>query len=207
MKLKLKVYENPYWSDSSVLRVAGDVAGALSSAVAEVDNTKDQRYILAHMVGKIKELCKDYNIDYDSLLSHYEEIEKWSNEDTPIEEIDESGTHYYDPPEYEKDYEVEGVVSVDYPFTVTAYSSWNRSDIEDYLKENFNECVDTSDGEIVQMDFSWTGPQDYEDELADEMHDEAMLRDGEEATQPEDIPKKEEYKKLVTPDFKVGSKI
>jgi hypothetical protein len=34
-----------------------------------------------------------------------------------------------------------------------------------------------------------------------------MLSDGEEATQPQDIAKKVEYKKMVTPDFKVGSKI
>lgn len=209
MKLKLKEYENPYWSDSSVLSSAGNVAVALNNAIAEVDtnNVKDQKYILSYIAGEVRKLCEEYNIDYDSLLSLYDEIEKWSNSDETVEEIDEAATHYSDPPEYEDDYEVEGTVVVSYPFKVTAYKSWNRSDIESYLKDNFNECVDSSAMEIEDIDYSWTGPQDHEDELADMAHDEAMLQDCEEATQPEDIAKKEEYKKMVIPDFKVGKKI
>jgi hypothetical protein len=206
MKLKLKEYENPYWSDSSIIRAAGDVTVALNRAVTEADNIKDQRYILSQIVGEVKELCDEYNIDYDSLLSHYEEIEKWSNEDISTEEIDEAATHYWDPPEYEDDYEVEGTVSVDYPFTLTAFESWTRSDVEEYLKENFNECVDTSGMEIIDIDYSKNRPSD-EDDFADTAYEEAMLSDGEEATQPQDIAKKVEYKKMVTPDFKVGSKI
>lgn len=207
MKLRLKEYENPYWSDSNTLNLSGRVSVNISNTLSEIEDKKDQFYFLSQLVGTIHELCDEYNIDYELLLNHYNEIEEWSNSDTPIEEVDESATHYYDPPEYEDDYEVEGVVSVDYPFTVTAYKSWNRSDIEDYLKENFDECIDSSNMEIVQIDYSWTGPQDYADELADIAHEESMLQDGEEATQPTDIAKKEEYLNMVEPSFKKGKRI
>lgn len=207
MKLKLKEYENPYWTDSSVLSTAGNIAIELSRAAAELNDKKNINYILSYIEGTIKELCNDYEIDYDNLLNHYNEIEKWSNSDSTAEEVNESATHYYDPPEYEDDFEVEGTVSVEYPFMVTAYKSWNRADIEEYLKDNFNDCIDSSDMEILDIDYSWTGPQDRADDLADIAHDEAMLQDGEEATQPNDIAKKEEYMKMVTPNFKVGKKI
>ena len=124
MKLKLKEYENPYWSDSDILRAAGDLTVAINGAVAEADNIKDQTYILSQIVGEVKELCGDYHIDYDNLLNHYQEIEDWSNGSVEIED------------------------------------------------------------------------------------DEEVIEDSEEvaATQPEDIAKKEEYKKMVTPEFKVGKK-
>ena len=124
MKLRLKEYENPYWSDSSVLRVAGNLAIAINGAIADADNTKDQTYILSKVIGEVKELCDDYRIDYDNLLNYHQEIEDWVNKPAEIE--------------------------------------------------------------------------DEEDEI---------IEDSEEATQPEDIAKKEEYKKMVTPEFKVGKKI
>lgn len=86
MKLKLKEYENPYWEDSYTLEVASQVTVPIDNLLATINGKKDQTYVLAQVIGEVKELCDDYGINYDNLLNLYNEIEDWSNSDSSLEE-------------------------------------------------------------------------------------------------------------------------
>lgn len=91
---KIKEYENPYWSDSFTLEATSQAIRPMSELIANLENVKDQVYLLSNVVGTVKELCNDYHIDYDNLLKHYEEIEAWSNSsDEDITEESENRTY------------------------------------------------------------------------------------------------------------------
>lgn len=111
-------------------------------------------------------------------------------------------------PKYEDTVRVPVYVDAIFKYTIEVPKSKAEDDesLEDYVniavKDIFPDEYDN--WRIEDMDIDYTTKSGYEEERADEHR---LMDDSEEATQPEDIPKKEEYKKMVTPDFKVGSKI
>lgn len=122
---------------------------------------------------------------------------------------DENLKEYSDNPEPDYEDTVRIPVTVQSTFTYTIEvpkSTAEDGDLDDYIdsevKELFPEEYDN--WVIDDIDYSYTTREGYEEELADEHR---LMDDSEDATQVEDIAKKEEYKKLVTPSFKVGKKI
>ena len=93
-----------------------------------------------------------------------------------------------------------------YTIEVPEKTAEDSISLEDYIEEEVKHLFpDEYDNyEIDDIDYHYYTRDAYDEERADEQR---LMDDSEEATQVEDIPKKEEYKKMVTPDFKVGSKI
>ena len=93
-----------------------------------------------------------------------------------------------------------------YTIEVPEKTAEDSISLEDYIEEEVKRLFpDEYDNyEIDDIDYHYYTRDTYDEERADEQR---LMDDSEEATQVEDIPKKEEYKKMVTPDFKVGSKI
>ena len=212
MKLKLKEYENPYWSDSSVLRTAGNIAVELDKAVAGFTDLKNVHYILSHIAGELKSLCDDYGIDFDSLLSHYQEIEDWSNSDSEIVETEKLKEYDDEPwtsgPDYPDTVDIDVSVNATFKYTIEVpKSTAERSDsLSDYIDSEIKEMFpdEYNDYEIDDIDYNYYTRDAYEE---DRWEDQRLMDDSEEATQPEDIAKKEEYQKMVTPNFKKGKKL
>ena len=114
-------------------------------------------------------------------------------------------------PEYEDEVRVPVEVQATFQYTIEVPKSVAEGDnLEEYIDEEVQRYFpdDYDNYEITDVDYHYISKADYEANRADEYNDEQRLMDdSEEATQPQDIPKKVEYKKMVTPDFKVGSKI
>ena len=93
-----------------------------------------------------------------------------------------------------------------YTIEVPKRTAEDSSSLEDYINEEVKRLFpDEYDNyEIDDIDYNYYTRDAYEE---DRWEEQRLMDDSEEATQPQDIPKKVEYKKMVTPDFKVGSKI
>ena len=75
--------------------------------------------------------------------------------------------------------------------------------LQDYLQQIVSHCVNMAKDYDIELKL---------DTLSNILDSECETQSGTESgtesgTQPEDIAKKVEYKKLVTPEFKIGSKI
>ena len=99
----------------------------------------------------------------------------YSNEED--EELFERDIEQPVEPSYEDESEVTGRIHVTYMFNSTFPKSWNHDDIENEIKSNLSEYTDEI--EDIDFDFSYEGPQDHEDNLADEYYDEQRLAEEE----------------------------
>lgn len=110
-------------------------------------------------------------------------------------------------PEYKDTVRIPVTVNATFTYTVEVPESKAESDeLESYIDEEIQDRFpgDYDNYTIEDIDYSYYSKAAYEEDRAEEHR---LMDDSEEATQPENIAKKEEYKKMVTPDFKVGSKI
>lgn len=116
--------------------------------------------------------CKSNNTDSLFTLEHLDNLLDLQH-DLYKSDLEESDKEQPIEPSYEDESEVTGRIHVTYMFNSTFPKSWNHDDIENEIKSNLSEYTDEI--EDIDFDFSYEGPQDHEDNLADEYYDEQRL--------------------------------
>lgn len=128
---------------------------------------------------------------------------------------EENLKEYSDNPEpaYEDTVRVPVTVEATFTYTIEVPKSSTKYDssLEDYITDTIKDLFpdEWDNYEIEDINYNYISDESHEADLADTYNDDVKLGmyDSEEATQPNDIAKKEEYINIITPNFKVGKKI